>query len=228
MTRLRKEHFPIKATILDAFPSFFLSFTYCSFLPSSELLFHFASRWSTLNIFASPFFEPVSNTFSSSVFLVVNIMKFSFPSFKKSSSSSSVSEMETYPPRYHDARPLKSSSSSRGCLAMNTDTGAILFTVLTIGNGLISLVGGLQYFAAGGSLVPHLDAIQTGAGSILVLLSILMLGLLLTKLKVPPSLGVMLMTEFGNLGSGIWNGVYSYSGGDDNCVGGVFGDSECE
>lgn len=112
-------------------------------------------------------------------------MKFSFPSFKKSSSSSSVSGLETYPPRYNDTRPLKSSSSSRGCLAMNTDTGAILFTVLTIGNGLISLVGGLQYFAAGGSLVPHLDAIQTGAGSILVLLSILMLGLLLTKLKVP-------------------------------------------
>jgi hypothetical protein len=113
-------------------------------------------------------------------------MKFSFPSFKKSSSSSStaISDRETYPPRYNDTRSLKSSSSTRRCLAINTDTGAILFSVLTIGNGLISLVGGLQYFAAGGSLVPHLDAIQTGAGSILVLLSILMLILLLTKLKV--------------------------------------------
>jgi len=113
-------------------------------------------------------------------------MRFSFPSFRKTSSSSSVPEMQTYPPQYNDTRSLKSSSSSssqRGCLAVNTDTAAIFFTVLTIGNGLISLVGGLQYFAAGGSLVPHLDAFQTGAGCVLVILSAFMLSLLLTKLK---------------------------------------------
>jgi hypothetical protein len=110
-------------------------------------------------------------------------MKFALPSFKKNSSSSSVQDMDTYPPRYNDTRSLKS-SSRKGCLAVNYDTAALFFAALTIGNGLISLVGGLQYFAAGGSLVPHLDAFQTGAGCILVILALFMLFLILTKLKV--------------------------------------------
>jgi len=63
---------------------------------------------------------------------------------------------------------------------------AIAVALLTAGNGLISLVNGIQWFVAGGSLVPHLDAVEVLIGTIILMASFFMIAVLLTKLKVMP------------------------------------------
>jgi len=65
------------------------------------------------------------------------------------------------------------------------DSVAIVITFLTAGNGLISLVNGIQWFASGGSLVPHLDAVEVLVGAVLLMFSFGMMMILFTKLKVP-------------------------------------------
>jgi hypothetical protein len=61
---------------------------------------------------------------------------------------------------------------------------AIFVTFMTLGNGLISLVNGIQWFTAGGSIIPRLDIVETGVGAIILGMSLLMASVLFTKLKV--------------------------------------------
>ena len=66
----------------------------------------------------------------------------------------------------------------------NYDGVAILIAVLTLASGLTALANGIQWFTAGGSFVPHLDALETGVGAIILASSLFMMGVLFTKLKV--------------------------------------------
>jgi hypothetical protein len=64
------------------------------------------------------------------------------------------------------------------------DSVAIVVTLLTAGNGLVCLVNGVQWFASGGSFIPHLDALEVIIGTVLLLVSFTMMMALFTKLKV--------------------------------------------
>ena len=64
------------------------------------------------------------------------------------------------------------------------DSMATLVTILSAGNGLISLVNGIQWFAAGGSYIPHLDAVEVLVGAIMLMVSFSMMMVLFTKLRV--------------------------------------------
>ena len=88
-------------------------------------------------------------------------------------------------PSYNSPLPPKKHDRG-GCCAVNYDTGAVLVTFFTLGNGLISLVGGMQWFAVGGSLVPHLDAFEVAVGVVMVTMSSLMLAFMYTRAKVIP------------------------------------------
>jgi hypothetical protein len=107
-------------------------------------------------------------------------MKFSL---FRSKASESQPPMAYTGPSYNSTIP-PAKRSRGGCCAVNYDTGAVLITFFTLGNGIISLVGGLQWFAAGGSLVPHLDAFEVGVGMLMVVMSSLMLSFMYTRLKV--------------------------------------------
>src|SRR5579859_3544962 len=67
---------------------------------------------------------------------------------------------------------------------LSKETTAVLATLLTLGNGLISLVSGLQWLLVGGSLVPHEDTFETGVGALMDILSAVYLVILFTRLKV--------------------------------------------
>lgn len=105
-----------------------------------------------------------------------------FPLFR-SKAPKSQPPMAYSGPSYNSTLP-PTKRSRRGCCAVNYDTGAVLITFFTLGNGIISLVGGLQWFAAGGSLVPHLDAFEVGTGMLMVAMSFLMLSFMYTRVKV--------------------------------------------
>jgi len=63
------------------------------------------------------------------------------------------------------------------------DSAAILVTFLTLANGVMSLINGVQWFTAGGSLASGQDASETVVGVIIDGMSVFNLVLLYSRLK---------------------------------------------
>jgi hypothetical protein len=80
-------------------------------------------------------------------------------------------------------RPSAGKSSARKPLKGYTGV-AMIVTFATMADGLASLISGVQWFMAGGSLIPRLDIVETGVGAIISGMSALMISVLFTKLKV--------------------------------------------
>ena len=58
-------------------------------------------------------------------------------------------------------------------------------TVMTLINGVISFYRGVnEYIEDGGSVIPGLDAMETSVGTLILIVSLNMLAVLFTKMKV--------------------------------------------
>ena|SRR5271170_3627542 len=68
--------------------------------------------------------------------------------------------------------------------AWNFQTAAIVVTFVSLLNGAASFVYGIQIFIDGGSFVPDEDTVEVAVGTIIGVISLLMLGVLYTRLRV--------------------------------------------
>ena len=58
-------------------------------------------------------------------------------------------------------------------------------TYLTVGNGVLSLVTGIEYFSAGGTFIPNEDVMNMAVGAMIIFVGALMLLVMYSRLKVP-------------------------------------------
>jgi hypothetical protein len=111
-------------------------------------------------------------------------MKFpSLPTFRKNPHGL-VPPMAYTGPGSNDRLPPTKRTWGGSCLAFNYDSAAILVSFLTMANGVMSLVNGIQWFVAGGSLARGQDAFETATGAIVDVLSVIGLVVLYSRLKV--------------------------------------------
>jgi hypothetical protein len=89
-------------------------------------------------------------------------------------------------PSRNDRLPPTQRIMGGHCVAFSSHSAAILITFLTLANGIVDFVNGLQWFAAGGSLARGQDIFETIAGAIIDGTSVVSVIVLYSRLKVIP------------------------------------------
>jgi hypothetical protein len=119
-------------------------------------------------------------------------MKFpSLPSIR-SKQPSPVPPMAYTGPSPNDSLPPTQRRWGGRCVNFSYDSAAILVSFLTLANGIMSLVNGIQWFMAGGSLARGRDAFETAVGAIIDGMSVISLVVLYSRLKVTTLWSLML------------------------------------
>jgi hypothetical protein len=111
------------------------------------------------------------------------------------------------------------------CVAFSSHAAAILITFLTLANGIIDLVNGLQWFAAGGSLARGQDIFETIAGVVIDGTSVVSIIVLYSRLKVS-RVKEGLIVEVACCGVGVGCFVHLGSSRFIDNVGDIFGGCE--
>lgn len=105
-------------------------------------------------------------------------------------------------PKAPQTHELPKTKTCCTCLAgVNFDLLAMVMAYLTVGNGVLSLITGIEYFSSGGTFIPNEDVANMAAGGMVLFVGSLMLIGMYSRLKVGSQLAQLTKPELADDGS---------------------------